>query len=322
MRFSIAVIALVLTTITASAKPTPINGFAAKVNGKIITKNELNESMKFRRLMISRIPDSKERSKQMSSLEKETLESLIERELIISEFDKRGGVVKPEMIDEDVRKIIRDEFGNDRSQFIAALKKEGTTIEKFRKVQEQRIAVNYMRSSEIKTNPMVSPTEIKKFYDTNTDLFREEGFIRLRTLTMSKQGTDGDIEAQKKLVAEIHAKLKAGADFGTLAKTYSIDSASVNGGDRGTIGRGTEELRRDLVGLAFMQETGQISQVHQDQAFYYIMKVESRKPGARAPLTDPKVREAIEKRLLSEKRKEAQDRWLERLKKTAIIKRY
>ena len=37
---------------------------------------------------------------------------------------------------------------------------------------------------------------------------------------------------------------------------------------------------------------------------------------------DEKVREAIEKRLLGEQRKEAQDRWLARLKKTAIIKRY
>ena len=65
-----------------------------------------------------------------------------------------------------------------------------------------------------------------------------------------------------------------------------------------------------------------ISPILPDQAFYYILKVESRKPGKRAPLSDPGVRDKIEKQILGEKRKAAQDRWLERLKKTAIIKRY
>ena len=132
----------------------------------------------------------------------------------------------------------------------------------------------------------------------------------------------GDAAAQEKLVNEIHKKLLAGADFGTIAKNHSIDSAASNGGDRGVIGRGTEELRKDLVAIAFQQPTGKVSKIFPDQAFYYILKVESRQPGKRAPLGDPKVRDAIEKRLLGEQRKEAQDRWLARLKKTAIIKRY
>jgi len=231
-------------------------------------------------------------------------------------------VVKPELVDGDINTIIREDFGGDRSKLIAELKRQGTTLEKFREMQEKRIAVRYMRSSQIGDVPVATPKAIQKFYDENPNLFRDEGFIRLRTITLAKATAEGDMEGPKKLVEEIHQKLKAGADFGTLAKTYSLDSAADKGGDRGTIGRNTQELRPDLVALAFAQKTGEASEIHQDQAFYYIMKVESRELGKRAPLSDPKVRDAIEKRLTSEQRQEAQDRWLDRLKKTAIIKRY
>ena len=306
----------------AIAKPVPINGFAAKVNGKIITRSELNESMKFTKMAYQRMPNGAEKTKILNSLRKDTLDSLIDRELILSEFEKKGGQVKPEMVDDDVNAIIRNDFEGDRKKFLAELKRQGMTIEKFRELQEKRIAVRYMRGSQIGDIPVPTPSEIKSYYDSNTDLYRDAGFIRLRTMTLPRTDENGDAEAQEKLVNEIHTKLKNGADFGTLAKTYSIDSAAENGGDRGTIGPDSEDLRPDLVALAFRQKAGEISPIYPDQAFYYIMKVESRKLGKRAPLSDPKVRDDIEKRLLSEKRKEAQDRWLDRLKRTAIIKRY
>ena len=314
--------ALLLSAPTAPAAPKPINGFAAKVNGSIITTGELEEQMKFRRMMLSRIQDPDERAKQMKELKSATLESLIERELILSEFKKRGGQVKAEMVDEDIKRIIREDFDGARDKFLAELKKQGMTIQKFRDDQEKRIAVRYMRSLEANNVGVATPSDVKKYYDDNPDMFRDEGFIRLRTLTMSKAGDSGDVEAQEKLVNEVHQKLLAGSDFGTLAKTYSIDSAASEGGDRGVIGRDTELLRRDLVALAFQQPTGKVSPIFPDQAFYYIMKVESRQPGKRAPLSDPNVRAAIEKRLLAERRQEAEERWITRLKKTAIIKRY
>jgi len=304
------------------AKPTPINGLAATVNNRIITKSELNESMKFQKQAIARHPSPAERSKMLNSLKKDTLESLIDREVVLSEFDKRGGQVRPDMVDDDIKTIIREDFGGDRKKFLAELKKQGTTIEKFRELREKMIAVRFMRSSQIKDIPIAAPGDIKKFYDDNPELFRAEGHIRLRTITLPQAGDDGDLDAQRKLANEILDQLKGGADFGNMAKAYSIDSASADGGDRGTIGRNTDALRGDLVQVAFAQKTGVVSKLIEDQAFFYIMKVESRKPGARTPLSDPKVRDAIEKRLQAEKRKAALDRWIERLKKDAIIKRF
>jgi peptidyl-prolyl cis-trans isomerase SurA len=315
--------AFLLSLPLALAKPVPINGFAAKVNGKVITRSELNESIKMSKMRLDQVPPSAERAKRLNSLRKDALEGLIERELVLSEFEKRGGAVKDEMIDEDINRIIRGEpFNNDRKKFLSELKKQGTTLGKFRQIQEKQIAVRYMRSSQLSDIPVATPTEIKKFYDSNPDLFRAEGFIRLRTITISKAGETGDTSAQKQLVEEVYLQLRNGGDFGTLAKAYSLDSAAAQGGDRGTIGRGTEELRPDLVALAFMQPTGEISQIHEDQGFYYIMKVESRQAGKREPLSNEKVRNAIERKLKDDKSVEALDRWLARLKKTAIIKRY
>ena len=333
MRSSIAALSVVFVATSvfslpklAIAKPVPINGFAAKVNGRVITKSELNESIKFAQMRLRYVRPSAEKTKLVKNLRKDTLEGLIERELLLSEFKKRGGQVKPEMIDDEINRIIREKpYLNDRSKFLADLKKQGTTIAKFRELQEKSIAVRYMRSTQLTDIPVATPTEIKKYYDDNPTKFRDAGFIRLRTITLPKKGADGDAEAAAKLAKEIHTKLVNGSDFGTLAKTYSIDSAAANGGDRGTIGPDTQDLRKDLVDLAFMQPTGSISQLHQDlgeTGFYYIMKVESRKLGKRSPLSDPQVKKKIEKAIREKKRSEALDRWLERLKQEAIIKRY
>lgn len=67
-------------------------------------------------------------------------------------------------------------------------------------------------------------------------------------------------------------QLRAGADFATLAKQYSMDEASkVNGGDLGWAPRGRFDPQFEAI--AFQLKPGQISEVVQTQFGYHIIKL-------------------------------------------------
>jgi peptidyl-prolyl cis-trans isomerase D len=71
---------------------------------------------------------------------------------------------------------------------------------------------------------------------------------------------------------QVYAKLKAGEDFGTLAKQLSIDTGSgANGGDLGWFGRGV--MVKEFEDAAFSQAVGEIGKPVKSQYGYHIIQV-------------------------------------------------
>src|SRR5258708_20705819 len=89
---------------------------------------------------------------------------------------------------------------------------------------------------------------------------------------------------------EIWDKVKGGADFATMAKTYSMDGTAESGGDWGLIDRKT--LNQQLTDVAFTLLPGQTSQVVQIGDSFYILYFESKKESGIIPL--PEVRDIIQ----------------------------
>ena len=69
-----------------------------------------------------------------------------DHQLIMAEFRKRGGVVKDEALEKDIDSIVRDQFDNDRSAFVANLKSKGFTLEEFKRQRHDMMAVNGIQS--------------------------------------------------------------------------------------------------------------------------------------------------------------------------------
>jgi parvulin-like peptidyl-prolyl isomerase len=319
--------ALALPIAGLSAAPREINGIAATVNGRPITKSEVDEAAKHTRNMINlTIPPGAERNKQLAKIDSEALNSLIERELILAEFDKIGFVVKEALVDEDVNKIIAGErFNGDRDKFLGELKASGMTLKRFKDLRRKIIAVEMMRGRNGGGTQIVTPAQVEAAYAEHGDRFRGESFVRLRTLMLPKITAEEGVTAedQRKLMDTIRRKVVTGTDtFEQMAKTYSQDSVAENGGDRGTIGAKSKDLRPDLVAAAVRLNSGQISEVLEDSHFFWLLKAENKKLGTKKPLTDPTVYKTCERLAQLELRKEANERWVNQLKRTASIRRF
>jgi|TARA_B110000116_G_scaffold184600_1_gene159995 parvulin-like peptidyl-prolyl isomerase len=317
---------LILNSAIKSAEPLAFNSLVAVVNGQVITESEIQQATSNTRdLIIRSQPAGEKRDKMLKSLRKNALDSLIERELILSEFVKLGGDIKNNIIDQDIEKIIgREPFNGNRDKFITDLRNTGMTMKRLRDMRQKVIAVEMMRSSRAKGISVVTPQKLTETYQEHKDKFREETFARIRTIMIPKVTKDPTIKLkdQRKLITEIRAKTINGEDFGKLAKEYSKDSVSDSGGDRGIIGEKSIKLRNDLKTAAFALDSGKVSEVLEDNYAFYLLKAENKKLGKNKSLNDPIVRDEVNKLALLELRKSAYERWITKLKKTASIRQF
>jgi len=295
------------------------NGVAAVVNGKVITRSEVRDVVKEQRTMIMMsVKDAGEQTRMLGELESQALYALIERELILSEFNKMGGQMKPAYVDDAINNLVRERFDGDREKFLVELAKSGMTIKKFREIQEKQMIVGYMRQRHMKDLGPPTPTQVDSYYKKHDDQFRDKDFIKMSTITVPKYPV-GDAsaspEAQKKLIDEIRGKITGGANFSQLAKTYSQDSRAEAGGDWDWVERSV--LDKSIAEAAFSLKVGGVSKVLDVGPSYMIIYCEAKKPGTLKKLDD--VRSDIEKRIQSETGRAALGGWMRNLSNKSMI---
>jgi peptidyl-prolyl cis-trans isomerase SurA len=298
------------------------NGIAAVVNGTVITLSEVREAVKaqeqvFRMQMRD---DPLALDKALAELKQGAVDSLIDRELILTEFRKIGGTIKAQYVEDDINSIVRESFKGDRDAFVTELARSGMTMKKFRDLREKMIIVQVMRGRYAAEQNPPTPLEVREYYEKNIDRFRDKDMIKISTITVSKFTGDASStqESQRRLAEDIRAKVVGGADFPTTAKTYSQDSRSEDGGEWPWMER--TQMKKSIADAAFAVKEGGVSGVVEDEAAYIIIAVDAKKLGTPEPLE--KVRPQIERMIRTEKSKVALDGWLESLRRKAVIKRF
>jgi peptidyl-prolyl cis-trans isomerase SurA len=161
-----------------SAQPQLLNGIAAKVNGKIITQEEIASAITVddRQLLMrlyGRQPALLE--EKMRQLRQDALDLLVERELILHEFETAGYQLPESVIDEYLKGIIRERYG-DRLNLVKELQLKGQTTESFRREIRADYIVQAMRQKNVSSIVLVSPYKIESYYGQNTNQFRVEDF--------------------------------------------------------------------------------------------------------------------------------------------------
>lgn len=292
-----------------------INGIAAKAEGEIITFEEL------RREMIPVIPQIQRQArtqaefdKMMGELYLEVLQSLVDRILIVHHFFEEEFKIPPGVIEDEYERVLRDEFNNDRVEFMEFLQAQGLTPREFRQELQKKIIAAVMRNEIRRTESEISPEMIEEYYRENQDQFFEDEKVHLRIILLKSLAGDS-MRVLEETAAKAITELEGGADFAEVAKKYSNGGRRRDGGDWGWVERG--DLRSDLEEVAFALTPGEFSKPFATGNQIFILFAEERKAAGVQPLAD--VREQIEKAINDRIFRQEEKKWLERLRRDAFI---
>lgn len=279
----------------------------AKVNGENITQGQLDKIVN---LYVSQAQqtygsDPRQDTEFMKEIRTAAINSLVEQTLLIQEAKKRGMEATDQEVSDQIA-AFKEASGDEGYQ--SFLKASGMTEEDFNAEMYNQILVSELYE---KTMEPVSVTaeEIKQYYEDNP-----QNFGNLREIRVSHI-----LVATKEEAQNLIKRVKAGDDFGELAREFSTEpSAKVTSGDLGFVSEETSFVP-EFKTAALKLKPGEITDepVATEFGFHVIKAFEER-----AAKVEPfdKVAEQAEAMTLNNKREIVWTELVEKLRSEGNIK--
>src|SRR5438876_3140371 len=176
-----------------------MDGMVAIVKGDVITYSQVRQLSAPREKLLRSQLSGQDLENKLKEVRQLALKDLIDRRLIIQAFKKESYQIPDHVVDQRVHDIIRESFGGDRNTFIKTLEAQNYSLGEFKEKEMERIIVQAMRSHNVKTNAVISPTKVEEYYRKHHDEFTTKEEIKLRMIMISGQKDTGNAQAQKSL---------------------------------------------------------------------------------------------------------------------------
>jgi len=306
--------------------PIEVNGIAAKVNGRVVTKNQV--SFMLAPIYAQLAAQFPRRGAEFERIFKESknkvLDELIDREIILDEFKQLGATIKPTVIDEEVDRQIHELYNGSEAKFLEELKKNRLTMDGYRKMTEEKLVVQAMRAKHFSDAPPPLPNEIQKEYaeikSTIRDMSKDVISFQKIYIPRTDQSNPGATpESQLAIAEDLMKQLQEGKDFAELAKANSKDAFSETGGVQENVPR--TDLSPEFASILFDAEIGKLIGPLEDPQGFTVLKVTKKELGPSPSLSDKKVRDMVEDRVRRKKTAGEYDRWIAGKRKRASIVR-
>ncbi|HEV2434688.1 MAG TPA: peptidylprolyl isomerase [Verrucomicrobiae bacterium] len=294
------------------------DGILAIVNNTVITREQVADyvapaidALRQEYASSGSVPGDLEQK--ASDVFNDGLEQLIERQLILHDFDVEGYKMPDSYVDQLVQDRIRERYG-DRITLMKTLQAQGMTFEQFRKSVRDQYIEYEMRRKYVSQEIVISPYKIEQYYLAHQDDFKRGDQIKLRMIVLNKSSADD--QSPHRMAEEILTQIKQGASFAQMASVYSEGSQRGQGGDWGWVERSV--LRKELADVAFSLKPGQMSDIIETPQACYLMLVEQKRPAHIRPLSE--VRDDIEATLRTQEQSRLEKQWISSLKKKTFIR--
>ncbi|HXW75800.1 MAG TPA: peptidylprolyl isomerase [Candidatus Eremiobacteraceae bacterium] len=197
------------------------------------------------------------------------LRSLLQQQLIFQYGKDHNITVSDSEIDAQIQQNILSHMTQD--QLNQALAQQGMSQSDLRDLMREQIIVK----DAIEAQYPVSQAQMQDYLNKNHALLDQPKQVRARHILVGDLATANMIEA----------KLKAGADFATLAKEYSTDPGTKDkGGELGFFTQGA--MVKEFSDAAFSMKVGQISEPVKSPYGWHIIQVEEIKPAVVATMAN------------------------------------
>lgn len=231
----------------------------------------------------------------------QTVDEMVD-ELLLRQAAAAQKLTAPEAEIERRLARLKSQFGSPEL-FLSQLEQAGTTVSRLKEdIGEEIVRERLVAKAK---NLTVSDAELKTAFDENKEKLGAPPAVHLRHILVKT-------EAEAK---ELVGRIKAGADFGALAREKSLAaSGKAAGGDYGFVSRGM--LPPEIDEIAFGMKTDELRIVPGPRGQHILQALASRPA---KPAVYDEVKEDLRELLLTEKLKKSAPEYLMELRRKADL---
>jgi peptidyl-prolyl cis-trans isomerase C/foldase protein PrsA len=297
-----ALVALCLAACSKRKASPADEGVVATVDGEVLSRVELERELA-RELPSIETTAAAQDAEQLGPFKQALLQTMIERTLLLRAAKEANVVVSAEEVDREVMRISADYSADGFNEILA---QGQLSLAELKQKTGVLLTIQKLFLEHVYPRVAVTEEEIHTYYDQHLRDFEEPEQVHAAQIVV--KGID---DARR-----VQVQLRAGKKFADLARKYSLSPDARLGGDLGFFPRGVMPPQFDEV--VFKLGVNQVSDVVSTDYGFHLFKVLDRKPARKRELH--KVRYQVEQRLLTQKRQEAQQEYVNALKRKAVIK--
>jgi parvulin-like peptidyl-prolyl isomerase len=231
------------------------------------------------------------------------VEMLVDHYLVLEYGKQQGLSVSDEELENTVREIKKDYAEKD---FQDLLLKGYIDYGEWKEGLREQLLIRKITRKASEAGPQVSIEEMKAYYDSHREEFRQPAMVRFRQIvTRTKEEADN---IQKRLVQ--------GGDMAATVAQSSKVPASAGSSEPGWFAKG--DLDESIEKVVFSLPVGKVSGVVETPYGFHIFEVLGRKPEGVRSL--PEAMTEIEAKLRYERQEAFYSDWLQNLRKAIPVK--
>lgn len=291
------------------------DGILAVVENQVITLSMILRHTFNQEMALRQTSSFQEYPKQVKKLREAALEKLINNKLLMAEFkDREEYELSETQINRQINEIIRRETNGDRAEFQLMLRKDGLSMQDFRKQVEENMIVKAMLDQEIRAPARrVREKEIREFYEHNRDEFVVPKEIRAKRIFISAEDLSSEGLAGR--TEQIKNRLQRGENFRLVGLQVSDRPDQLN-----LTWIKVQELKHPVQEMAKKLPLEQVSPPVKTDDGVFFLRIEEKKGEKIQDLSE--VRETIEKILIRRQHQESYEELMNKLRQKYQVKIY
>src|SRR5438876_362810 len=147
--------------------------------------------------------------------------------------------------------------------------------ERYKLPEQRRVRYVLIDPDRVRATIQLGDEDLRHYYNDHLPDYRVPDRVKVAHILFKTTGkTPSEVATLEKTARDVLAQVKAGKDFGELAKQYSEDSTAQQGGELGWIVRG--QTVKEFENAAFSMKAGQTSDLINTEYGFHIIKVEDK----------------------------------------------
>ena len=281
-----------------------VEEIAAKVNGDIVTRGELEEALRdFEKEARAAGITGAKLQETLKTAQQDALRERIDELLLVQKAKDTPNI----NVDGDVARFLAQIQTQHRltdADKLAAWVQDnmGVTIEELKQRKKNEFLAQRIVSQEVSSRVIIPDADLRKYYDDHKSEFVREEQVYLSQILVSTEGkTPQQLAEAEKRAKDLVSRARAGEKFAELAEANSDDTETSKNGGFLPGGYKKTDLRKEIADMVFVQKKGYVCDPVKiaTPPGFLILKIEERYEAGQASFEE--VKEQIQQFLAGPK---------------------